>query len=119
MSTSIELNDSAIGEMNDQQLLQLCRGASCLTVQTDIAMLTVLAVSDEESGALSDSKHYHADQLLTVQQLAELMGVKVSTIYTWRSKCKDKLPPHVDIGSDRRSTLRYRYSEVVAFLNRK
>ncbi|WP_066018082.1 helix-turn-helix transcriptional regulator [Endozoicomonas atrinae] len=119
MSTSIELNDSAIGEMNDQQLLQLCRGASCLTIQTDIAGLAVLAANDEDTKASPENKHYHADQLLNVSQLAELLGVKVSTVYTWRSKCPDKLPPHVDIGTDRRSTIRYRYSDVKDFLKRR
>ena len=120
MPTSIKMYRSAINELNDAQILDLCRGANSVKFYTEMPLLSMPTADDTKvEGEPVKAGQYHPDQLLTVPQLAELMGVKVSTIYTWRSKCRDKLPPHVDIGSDRRSTLRYRYSDVVAFLSRK
>ena len=54
------------------------------------------------------------DRLLTVQELALILGVRVATIHDWRYRGHvNKLPAAVKLGS----ALRWRASDVRAFLD--
>lgn len=54
------------------------------------------------------------DRLLNIVELAEVLGVKVATIYDWRYQGHtDRFPPTVRLGS----ALRWRASDVRSFLN--
>ena len=53
------------------------------------------------------------DRLLTVEELAEYLGVPVATIYTWRHRREG--PPGFRVGKH----LRYRSSDVDQWIQRK
>lgn len=54
------------------------------------------------------------DRLLNIAELAEVLGVKVATIYDWRYLGHtDRFPPTVRLGS----ALRWRASDVRMFLS--
>ncbi len=65
--------------------------------------------SDEEL----DSINAVGDRLLNIEQLAQILGVKVSTIHDWRYRGSTALPLAVKLGS----TLRWRASDVRKFLD--
>jgi predicted DNA-binding transcriptional regulator AlpA len=66
--------------------------------------------SDEEL----ESINAVGDRLLNVEQLAQILGVKVSTIHDWRYRGGPlDLPPAVRLGS----ALRWRASDVRKFLD--
>lgn len=53
------------------------------------------------------------DRLLTVEELAEYLGVPVATIYAWRHRREG--PPGFRVGKH----LRYRSSDVETWIQRK
>jgi len=54
------------------------------------------------------------ERLLNPQQLADLLGVKPGTVYSWLSR-KISIPPFVRIGG----TVRWRQSTVIAWIEAK
>lgn len=54
------------------------------------------------------------DELLTAEEVAELLRVTEHTLYRWRKE--NKHLPFYEIGSPDKPIIRYRYSEVMAFL---
>ena len=55
----------------------------------------------------------HRDRLITVQELADYLGVPVATLYQWRYRREG--PPGFRVGRH----LRYRWSEVEAWIERQ
>jgi excisionase family DNA binding protein len=55
----------------------------------------------------------HRDRLLTVEQLAEYLGVPVATIYAWRYRREG--PPGFRVGK----YVRYRMSDVQEWIERQ
>ena len=53
------------------------------------------------------------DNLLTIDELSQWLGVEKSTIYAWTSK---KLIPHIKLG---KKALRFRVSEILEWLAEK
>lgn len=52
--------------------------------------------------------------LMTPEQLAEMLHVTLSTLESWRAKGSG--PPFVRLGTSSRSPIRYRRSEVLAWI---
>lgn len=63
--------------------------------------------------AMEHSEMKPLDRLLSVQELAEYLGVPVTTIYTWRHRSQG--PPGLRVGRH----LRYRRRDVEAWIERQ
>ena len=59
----------------------------------------------------------HPDDLLTSAETAALIGIKVGTLEIWRMKGKG--PKFAKLGSAGQAPIRYRRSDVVAFIEQR
>jgi len=69
---------------------------------------------DNKQKALSaKAEELVMDNLLTIDELSEWLGVEKSTIYAWTSK---KIIPHIKLG---KKMLRFRVNEILDWLSEK
>lgn len=56
------------------------------------------------------------DRLLGEREIAELTGMSVFTLQTWRRPGSTRGPRWVNVGTDQRKVVRYRESDVQAWI---
>lgn len=56
------------------------------------------------------------DRLVREDEVAELTGMSVFTLQTWRRPGSTRGPRWVNVGTDRRAVVRYRESDVQAWI---
>ena len=79
--------------------------------QMNILINKVLSITEEIVGSVRKIEKYNFNQLLNEYQVAEILGVKVTTLRAWRSR-RTHLPFTTSCG------VRYRYKDVLDFINR-
>lgn len=57
-----------------------------------------------------------SDRLMREDEVADLLGMSIFTLQTWRRPGMSRGPRWVNVGTDRRSIIRYRESDIQAWI---